>query len=86
MPYPLSRRTPVEPSLPALPLARLFAQATSAAGAYLSTNVNVVNLYATVRDKDGHIVTNLNKGGFRIAGRRAAADHKLLLRAKRICR
>ena len=60
MAYPLSRRR-VLAMLPALPAARLFAQQPPST---FSAGVNVVNLYVTVRDKDGHIVANLNKEDF----------------------
>jgi VWFA-related protein len=59
MPYRISRRRLLS-LLPALPAARLLSQEKPT----FSADVNVVNLFATVRDKDGHIVTNLNKEEF----------------------
>jgi VWFA-related protein len=61
----LSRRT----FLAALPLATLLrAQGNANAGdASFSTDVKVVSILATVRDKDGHIVNNLNKEDFDLA-------------------
>ncbi|MGA2134513.1 MAG: VWA domain-containing protein [Bryobacteraceae bacterium] len=53
--------------LPAYPLARLaFAQQAPPAEptTTFTTGVNVVNLFATVRDKDGHIVSNLGQESF----------------------
>lgn len=53
--------------LPAVPLARLaFSQQPPPAQPVptFSTGVNVVNVFATVRDKDGHIVSNLTKEDF----------------------
>jgi VWFA-related protein len=47
--------------LPALPAARALAAQQSPT---FSADVKVVNLLATVRDKDGHIVSNLSKEDF----------------------
>ena len=64
MPYQISRRH-LFALLPALPAARLLrAQATAPQNATFSTGVNVVNVFATVHDKDGHVVANLGKEDF----------------------
>ena len=62
-------------SVPALAAGSAFAQfkrvegakpASSEPDATFRVDVNVVNILATVRDKDGHIVGNLNKDDFEI--------------------
>jgi VWFA-related protein len=74
MQYQISRRR-LFALLPALPAAKLMiAQqvapqnpanpSTSPANPTFSTGVNVVNVFATVHDKDGHIVSNLGKEDF----------------------
>ncbi|HVN05016.1 MAG TPA: VWA domain-containing protein [Bryobacteraceae bacterium] len=51
--------------LPAFPAARLvLAQQSQSPTATFTSNVNVVNLFVTVRDKDGKIVSNLTKDDF----------------------
>jgi VWFA-related protein len=53
--------------IPAVPLAKLaFSQQTPPAQPVptFTTGVDVVNVFATVRDKDGHIVSNLAKEDF----------------------
>ena len=47
--------------VPAYPLARI---ALAQQAPTYKTGVNVVNVFATVRDKDGHIVSNLTKDDF----------------------
>src|ERR1035441_2913605 len=79
MQIPISRRR-LCALLPLFPAARvLIAQQSAPAavppspspdnppkqqGPTFTTDVNLVNLYATVRDKDSHIVSNLNKEDF----------------------
>lgn len=50
--------------LSSLPAARLLTAQEKAQTPTFSADVNVVNVFATVRDKEGHIVTNLNKEDF----------------------
>src|SRR5438477_6986654 len=47
-----------------LPAARLLRGEQEKPSTTFSTNVKVVNVLATVRDKDGHIVSNLSKDDF----------------------
>src|SRR5579863_4744901 len=67
MPTLISRRR-LFALLPAYPAARLAlaqqAPPPAQPGATFSTGVNVVNVFATVHDKDSKIVANLNKDAF----------------------
>src|ERR1700727_1146399 len=73
MQYQISRRR-LFALLPALPAAKLLMAQQVApqnppdqqkpANPTFSTGVNVVNVFATVRDKDGHIVSDLAKEDF----------------------
>src|ERR1019366_10115745 len=67
MQIPISRRR-LFTLLPVFPAAKLLIAQQSAPSSQQSptftADVNVVNLFATVRDKDGHIVSNLIKEDF----------------------
>ena len=49
--------------------------------ATIKKDVNVVNVLATVRNKQGQIVTTLNEGRLRTARRWQAANYPLLLQS-----
>src|ERR1039457_6371638 len=62
---------PLFPLLPLFPAAKLLiaqqgqpAAPPNQQSPTFTADVNVVNLFATVRDKDSHIVSNLNKDDF----------------------
>lgn len=49
-----------------VPVPRAFPQEQAGQGATIKTNVNLVNLFATVRDKSKHIVTDLKQDDFHV--------------------
>lgn len=62
----IQRRSLILSALAALPTARLLRAQEPQPAPTFSTEVKVVNVFATVRDRDGHLVTNLTKDDFTI--------------------
>ncbi|MGA8030737.1 MAG: VWA domain-containing protein [Bryobacteraceae bacterium] len=60
----ISRRTALVSAVSLLPAARLILGQSSQQTPTYSANVKVVNVFATVRDKEGHIVRDLTKDDF----------------------
>ncbi len=62
----VSRRSVLRSAAALLPARRILAWQDPEQGAKYSADVNVVNVLATVRDRDGRIVSNLTKDDFTI--------------------
>jgi hypothetical protein len=62
-----SRRNLLLSTLGLLPAVRLLRSQQTQSAPTFSADVKVVNLFATVRDKDGRIVKNLTKDDFNLA-------------------
>ena len=63
----VSRRNFLVSTVPLLATRQVLWARQSGPPATFSTDVNVVNLFATVRDKQGHIVQNLTKDDFHLS-------------------